>query len=78
MRTFTHLTKEERYHIYLMYKKKVSLEEIVKDIGRSKLTTIINLFSFECNCRFNIKINQPFAPQQVVHHPWTKESAGHP
>ncbi|MDO9138721.1 MAG: helix-turn-helix domain-containing protein [Methylobacter sp.] len=38
MRTFTHLTKEERYHIYLMHKKKVSLEEIAKDIGRSKST----------------------------------------
>lgn len=38
MRTFNHLTQEERYHIYLMHKKKVSLEEIAKDIGRSKST----------------------------------------
>ena len=38
MRTFNHLTQEERYHIYIMHKKKVSLEEIAKDIGRNKST----------------------------------------
>jgi len=33
MRTSTHLTQEERYHIYIEHKKKVSLGEIAKNIG---------------------------------------------
>ena len=38
MRTFNHLTQEERYHIYIEHKKKVSLGDIAKDMGRSKST----------------------------------------
>lgn len=38
LRTFSHLTQEERYHIYLMHKKKTSLHEIAKDMGRHKST----------------------------------------
>jgi IS30 family transposase len=38
MRTFNHLTQEERYHIYIMHKKKTSLGEIAKDMGRNKST----------------------------------------
>jgi IS30 family transposase len=38
MRTFNHQTQEERYHIYIEHKKKVSLGEIAKDMGRSKST----------------------------------------
>ena len=38
MRTFNHLTQEERYHIYIMHKKKFSLGEIAKDMGRNKST----------------------------------------
>jgi hypothetical protein len=38
MRTFNHLTQEERYHIYIMHKKKISLGEIAKGMDRSKST----------------------------------------
>ncbi len=38
MRTFVHLTQEERYHIYIMHKKNISLSEIAKDMGRNKST----------------------------------------
>ena len=38
MRTFNHLTLEERYHIYIMHKKNISLGEIAKDMGRHKST----------------------------------------
>jgi IS30 family transposase len=38
MRTFNHLTQEERYHIYIMHKKNISLGEIAKDMGRHKST----------------------------------------
>jgi IS30 family transposase len=36
MRTFNHLTQEERYHIYIMHKKIVPMEDIAKDMGRDK------------------------------------------
>ena len=36
MRTFNHLTQEERYHIYIMHKKNVSMGDIAKDMGRDK------------------------------------------
>ena len=38
MRAFNCLTQEERYHIYPEHKKKVSLGDIAKDMGRSKST----------------------------------------
>ena len=38
MRTFNHLTQEQRYPIYIMHKKKISLGEIAKDMGRNKST----------------------------------------
>jgi IS30 family transposase len=38
MRTFSHLTQEERYHIYIMQKKKISLGKIAKGMGRDKST----------------------------------------
>lgn len=52
MRTFSHLTQEERYHIYLMLKKKVSLNEIAKDIGRSKSTISRELRRNKGNCGY--------------------------
>ena len=36
--TFTHLTQEERYHIYIEHKKKVSAGQIAKDLDRDKST----------------------------------------
>lgn len=38
MRTFNPLTREERSHIHIMHKKKVSLGEIARNIGRNKST----------------------------------------
>ena len=36
--TFTHLTQEERCHIYIEHKKKVSAGQIAQDLGRDKST----------------------------------------
>jgi IS30 family transposase len=36
MRTFNHLTQEERYHIYIMHKKMFLWGDIAKDMGRDK------------------------------------------
>ena len=36
--TFTHLTQQERYHIYIEHKKKVSAGQIAQDLGRDKST----------------------------------------
>jgi IS30 family transposase len=38
VRTYTHLTQEERYHIQIMRKQKVSLGDIAKGMGRNKGT----------------------------------------
>jgi IS30 family transposase len=38
MRTFHHLTTEERYHIYIENKKGKSLSDIAKDISKHKST----------------------------------------
>jgi len=38
MQTFSHLTQEERYHIYISNGKNISMTEIAKDIGRNKST----------------------------------------
>ncbi|RIZ65618.1 MAG: IS30 family transposase, partial [Methylococcales bacterium] len=36
--TYIHLTQEERYHIYIEHKKKVSAGQIAKDLNRNKST----------------------------------------
>ncbi len=36
--TFIHLTQEERYHIHIEDKKKVSAGQIAKDLDRDKST----------------------------------------
>jgi IS30 family transposase len=38
MSTYTHLTREERYHIETMRKQKISLNAIAKGMGRNKET----------------------------------------
>lgn len=52
MRTFNHLTQEERYHIYIEHKKKVSLGDIAKDMGRSKSTISRELRRNKGNCGY--------------------------
>ena len=52
MRTFSHLTQKERYHIYIMHKKNISLEEIAKDMGRHKSTISRELHRNKGNCGY--------------------------
>lgn len=52
MRTFNHLTQEERYHIYIEHKKKVSLGDIAKAMGRSKSTISRELRRHKGNCGY--------------------------
>ncbi|HEY4964211.1 MAG TPA: IS30 family transposase, partial [Candidatus Saccharimonadales bacterium] len=52
MRTFNHLTQEERYHIYIMHKKNISLGEIAKDMGRHKSTISRELRRNKGNCGY--------------------------
>ena len=52
MATFNHLTQEERYHIYIMHKKNISLGEIAKDMGRHKSTISRELRRNKGNCGY--------------------------
>ena len=52
MTTFNHLTQEERYHIYIMHKKNISLGEIAEDMGRHKSTISRELRRNKGNCGY--------------------------
>ncbi len=64
MRTFNHLTQEERYHIYIMRKKKASLGEIANDIGRSKSTISRELRRNKGKCGYRHRQAQIKAQQR--------------
>ena len=52
MRTFNHLTQEERYHNYIMHKKNISLDEIAKDMARHKSSISRELRRNKGNCGY--------------------------
>ena len=69
MRTFNHLTQEERYHIYIEHKKKVSLGDIAKDMGRSKSTISRELRRNKGNCGYRYQQAQIKAQRRHLDKP---------
>jgi len=69
MTTFNHLTQEERYHIYIMHKKNISLGEIAEDMGRHKSTISRELLRNKGNCGYRYQQAHIKAQRRHIHKP---------
>ncbi len=69
MNTFTHLTQEERYHIYLMRKQNISMGKIAQSMGRYKSTISRELKRNTGKCGYRYKQAQSMATQRHIDKP---------